>query len=158
LAKFLKSYLPSRVRRKRRNRKFRLRHADWSLIFCFSGRFLSNLGRTARTERSHRLAQTNSIARIASPAGITMKAGPGNTIMATPMASTVPPKATTATLFNHFMPGSGSVAWLPRCKKFKKDRVLDGHCCAARKPFVSICLTASLETAFGGSRMTTRTS
>src|ERR1051325_1920542 len=36
-------------------------------------------------------AQANSVARIARPIGITMKAGPGKTIKATPIKSTVPP-------------------------------------------------------------------
>ena len=37
------------------------------------------------------LAQTNSVARIASPRGITISAGPGNTIIAMPISSTVKP-------------------------------------------------------------------
>jgi len=40
---------------------------------------------------SHFLAQTNSVARIANPRGMTNIAGPGNTIMAIPMSSTVNP-------------------------------------------------------------------
>jgi hypothetical protein len=41
------------------------------------------------------LAQTNSVASIERPIGITMNAGPGNTISAIPIRVTVPP--TTAT-------------------------------------------------------------
>lgn len=41
--------------------------------------------------RSHRLANSNSTARIASPVGITTTAGPGVTIITTPTANTVPP-------------------------------------------------------------------
>jgi hypothetical protein len=40
---------------------------------------------------SHFLAQTNSVARMANPRGMTNIAGPGNTIMATPINSTVNP-------------------------------------------------------------------
>lgn len=40
---------------------------------------------------SNRLAQTNSVARMPSPKGITRIPGPGNTIIATPMSSTVNP-------------------------------------------------------------------
>src|SRR4051794_30065409 len=36
-------------------------------------------------------AQANSVARIASPIGMTMNAGPGKTINATPIKRTVPP-------------------------------------------------------------------
>src|SRR2546423_3348685 len=40
---------------------------------------------------SARCAQANSVAKIARPMGITMKAGPGRTISATPIKRTVPP-------------------------------------------------------------------
>src|SRR5512139_396684 len=53
----------------------------------------------SRTRRSRRRAQTNSVARIARPAGITTNAGPGRTIIATPIATTVPP--TTSTIERH---------------------------------------------------------
>ena len=45
----------------------------------------------SRSVFSQRRAKANSIERIASPAGITMKAGPGSTIMATPTITTVVP-------------------------------------------------------------------
>ena len=45
---------------------------------------------------SQRRAKANSIERMASPAGITMKAGPGSTSMATPTSTTVPPITPTA--------------------------------------------------------------
>ena len=41
------------------------------------------------------LAQTNSVASIASPIGMTTTAGPGSTIMAIPTARTVKPVTTT---------------------------------------------------------------
>ena len=40
---------------------------------------------------SQRRAQANSVARMASPAGTTISAGPGVTIMSTPRITTVPP-------------------------------------------------------------------
>ena len=40
---------------------------------------------------NHRRAQRNSVARIASPPGTTRKAGPGNTSMAMPTGTTLPP-------------------------------------------------------------------
>ena len=40
---------------------------------------------------SNRFAQTNSVARIASPTGMTMKAGPGRTIITIPIINTVKP-------------------------------------------------------------------
>ena len=44
-----------------------------------------------RAVRSQRLAHANSMARIPKPAGMTRKAGPGNTSNATPNVSTVVP-------------------------------------------------------------------
>ncbi len=56
--------------------------------------FAASAARAAHslTLSSHLLAQANSIARIASPEGITMNAGPGSTSRAIPMSSTVPPR------------------------------------------------------------------
>lgn len=48
------------------------------------------------------LAQMNSVARIASPVDITTTAGPGNTIMATPITRTVKPITTTLRRFACF--------------------------------------------------------
>ena len=47
--------------------------------------------------RSQYLAQANSVAKMARPNGITMIAGPGNTIKAKPIKSTVMPTMKTAT-------------------------------------------------------------
>ena len=58
---------------------------------CGKLRELFLFGSRPRAFRNHRRAQANSIARMASPAGITIKAGPGSTKNATPIASTVPP-------------------------------------------------------------------
>ena len=50
---------------------------------------------------SRDLAQTNSVARMASPIGMTRTAGPGKAIIATPISSTVKPAiATKAFLIN----------------------------------------------------------
>ena len=49
-----------------------------------------------RTRRNHRRAHVNSTPRIASPIGITTRAGPGVTIITTPSARTVLPKTPTA--------------------------------------------------------------
>lgn len=43
------------------------------------------------------LAQTNSVARMASPSGMTTIAGPGKTIMAMPISNTVKPAIATKT-------------------------------------------------------------
>ena len=57
--------------------------------------------KNSRALFSNFAAQTNSVARIASPRGMTIKAGPGNTIMATPTSNTENPMtATTARLSN----------------------------------------------------------
>jgi hypothetical protein len=45
----------------------------------------------ARAFLSHTLAQANSSARMARPAGITTTAGPGNAIINMPTSTTVPP-------------------------------------------------------------------
>src|SRR2546425_8351732 len=45
----------------------------------------------ARTRSRRRRAQTNSVARIARPSGMTISAGPGRRIIAPPTRSTVPP-------------------------------------------------------------------
>src|SRR5438552_2707635 len=53
----------------------------------------------ARALSNNRLAQTNSVARIASPSGITTTAGPGRITIAIPITNTVKPiTATTALL------------------------------------------------------------
>jgi len=52
-------------------------------------------GSHSRALRSQRLAHANSIARMANPAGIMRKAGPGNTTNAMPTAKTVPPSVAT---------------------------------------------------------------
>jgi len=54
-----------------------------------------------RNWRSQRRAHANSIPRIASPAGITTKAGPGSTIMKTPISTTVPPMSAIAQRLAH---------------------------------------------------------
>lgn len=46
-----------------------------------------------------RRAQTNSVARMAMPAGMTINAGPGNTSSAMPIKSTVNPTTATIILF-----------------------------------------------------------
>lgn len=62
--------------------------------------------------RSHRLANSNSTARIASPVGITTTAGPGVTIITTPTANTVPPMIPVAMRRStRTVPFSGSVGW-----------------------------------------------
>lgn len=68
-----------------------LRRTDLIVIFCGAEWPAERRGKTARAERSQRLAQANSTARMANPAGIIMNAGPGSTTIATPRASTVPP-------------------------------------------------------------------
>ena len=75
------------------------RRTDCTVILFFVGQepFLKLTGRMARADRNQRLAHANSIARMASPSGITMNAGPGSTISAMPMASTVPPTTITTT-------------------------------------------------------------
>jgi hypothetical protein len=50
------------------------------------------------TRRRSRRAQINSVARMAKPIGMTTMAGPGRTISATPIATTVPPMTTTRIL------------------------------------------------------------
>lgn len=89
-----------------------LRLNDFMVIF--SGKRLPSVrfGNTARAERNQRRAQANSIARIASPAGITMNAGPGSKIMAIPMASTVPPTTKIITRLKCFIIAR-AVATLP---------------------------------------------
>jgi hypothetical protein len=87
----------SEVRRNCRSRKLALRRIDCIVNFLRGAESsLERRGKIARAERSQRLAQANSIARIANPAGITMNAGPGNTINAIPKASTVLPTTATA--------------------------------------------------------------
>jgi hypothetical protein len=81
----------SRVRRTCRSRKAMLRQTEPIVNRRLEAVPPAARGKTARVERSHRLAQANSIAKIAKPAGITRKAGPGNAISAMPRASTVPP-------------------------------------------------------------------
>src|SRR5205085_2894388 len=49
------------------------------------------LATIVRARTTARRAQANSVARIARPIGITIKAGPGRTISAMPMRRTVPP-------------------------------------------------------------------
>lgn len=72
------------------------RTARRSTLVLPSGPFF---GRSARALHSQRLAHANSIARMAKPAGIKRKAGPGSTIKARPASSTVPPmRATTKRL------------------------------------------------------------
>ena len=79
-----------------RSRKLALRRTDWIVNFFRSAESsLEGRGNIARADRSQRLAQANSTARIASPAGIKMNAGPGNTIKAIPKTSTVPPTTVT---------------------------------------------------------------
>ncbi len=51
----------------------------------------------SRTIASQRRAQANSVARIASPNGITTNAGPGKTVSAIPNRSTVIPTIATTT-------------------------------------------------------------
>ena len=85
----------SRVRRTCRSRKPALRRTVSFVILRLGAVTVERRGKIARAERSHRLAQANSIARIASPAGMTMKAGPGSTTNAMPKASTVPPTTVT---------------------------------------------------------------
>jgi hypothetical protein len=58
----------------------------------FRRRYSSRMSWNLRLSLSFaRFAQWNSVARIASPAGIMMKAGPGRTIMAIPASRTIPP-------------------------------------------------------------------
>src|SRR5205823_2402747 len=54
----------------------------------------------ARARATARCAQANSVARIARPIGMTMKAGPGRTINATPIKRTVPPMSAMMSLRN----------------------------------------------------------
>jgi hypothetical protein len=95
---FHKFLFGTKVRCACRSRKLPLRRTEFTVNF-FGGAaaFLERRGKIARAERSQRLAQANSNARIASPAGITTNAGPGKTINAIPRASTVPPTTATRT-------------------------------------------------------------
>ncbi len=61
--------------------------------FSFSAPFSAD----SRIIRSQRRAQANSVARMARPIGITTIAGPGRTIRAMPIRSTVPPTTETTT-------------------------------------------------------------
>src|SRR5437763_5258567 len=56
-----------------------------------SGRRPRALATIARPWMTARRAQANSVARIARPIGMTINAGPGKTIKATPISRTVPP-------------------------------------------------------------------
>ena len=99
------------------------------VILCGNRPFWVRLGKIARAERSHRLAQANSIARMANPAGITMNAGPGNTIIAIPRISTVPPSATIIMRLKCFIVDYGlfvQSAALPGGER-KRNRVATVH-------------------------------
>ena len=74
----------------------------WTLrLLAILGCLLATLPSTrpfafARTRASQRRAQANSRPRMARPAGITTRAGPGSTTMASPISSSVPPISVTA--------------------------------------------------------------
>jgi len=51
-----------------------------------------------------RRAHTNSVAKIANPAGITTTAGPGRMIIATPISTTVPPMMAMKNFFMAMIP------------------------------------------------------
>jgi len=67
------------------------------------------LRKSPRALFNHRRAHGNSIAKIANPAGITMKAGPGSTIKAMPTASTVPPTTATTMFLTCFIVRRSSI-------------------------------------------------
>jgi len=83
-----------RIRRSRNAMPLR-RDCTVILLILVEGSLFDFFGTIARADRSQRLAQANSTARIASPSGITMKAGPGSTTSARPRSRTVPPSTTT---------------------------------------------------------------
>jgi len=69
-------------------------------IFSLALRF-ARLSKS-RALRNQRRAQLNSVASTARPKGITMNAGPGKTIIATPIAMMAPPSRPTR---NRLIPG-----------------------------------------------------
>src|SRR6185369_12336799 len=80
---------------------FDLRSADRAVSHRRSLRRRRNPEPFSFASTSRRFAHANSMARIASPAGITMKAGPGRIIIATPTSSTVNPATAMATRLIH---------------------------------------------------------
>ena len=87
----------STVRRAWRSRNAMLRRIDWMLTFLFvAEKGLFGIQRQNRARRPEPAFGPGKFdPKMASPSGITMNAGPGSTISATPTVRTVPPTTIT---------------------------------------------------------------